>query len=243
MSHRHERPGSRQRTGNAHGRTVPASPRPAVDALPLSHRLFLLSHRPANGRLDDDSAAVRGSLLAGAAAADLCLTGWLRDRNGRAERTGATPATRLDPFLAQMLGDVPPDRSRRWFDVLERGWPRAEEVVRDHLAAAGLITVGSHRVLGLVRTDRIGVPDPGPVHALRDRVREAARGTAGPAPARIEEAVLAVLAIDGDVSTVFGWRDLWGHKPAVRALKDRIGRDLPGLRSAWTDSIALRRTM
>lgn len=35
--------------------------------LPLPHQLFLLSHDPARVRLDDDSAAVRGSLLRAAA--------------------------------------------------------------------------------------------------------------------------------------------------------------------------------
>ena len=136
-----------------------------------------------------------------------------------------------------MLGDIPPDRPRPWFDLLEQRWPKAEEAVQDQLVAAGAVTVELGRTLGVIRTRKVSVTDPGAVRALRDRVREVARSGPGP----VEEAVLAVLAIDGNVSTVFGWRDLCGHKPAVRALKDRVDHELPGLRSALIQSIALRR--
>ncbi|MBL7253505.1 GOLPH3/VPS74 family protein [Paractinoplanes lichenicola] len=208
-----------------------------MPSLPLPHQLFLVSHQPEKGRLDDDSAAVRGSLLRGAAVAELCLAGLLRDRGGKAERADAAVPASLDPFLARVLGDVPPGRARGWFDVLEQRWPTAEESVRGLLVAAGLVTVERRRVLGLVPTERIGVTDPGAVDDLRGRVRGAVLGEPGP----IGEAVLAALAMDGNVSTVFGWRDLWGHKPAVRALNDRVDRELPGLRKALFASIALRR--
>nr|WP_221379110.1 GPP34 family phosphoprotein [Actinoplanes polyasparticus] len=209
--------------------------------MPLPHQLYLLSHQPAKGRLDDDSDAVRGSLLCGAAVAELCLGGWLRDRGGKAERTAKTVPANLDPFLAGVLGDVPPDRPRRWFDLLEQRWVTAPEAVQDGLVAAGVITVGHHQIVGPFRTKRIALTDPEPAQALRDRVRQAARRAAGSVPPPIEEAVLAVLAIEGNVSTVFGWRDLWRHKLAVRELKNRVDHELPGLRSALIPSIALRR--
>ncbi|MCO8273874.1 GPP34 family phosphoprotein [Actinoplanes sp. TRM 88003] len=196
--------------------------------------MFLLSHDPAKGRLDDDSHAVRGSLLCGAAVADLCLSGWLRDRDGRAERTDQPATAPPDPFLARVLGDV--DRPRRWFDLLERQWLSAEEAVEEQLVAAGVITVERRRVLGLIPVKQIGVADPGSVRALRERVRDAAKQEAPIGPS-----VLAALAVDGNVSTVFGWRDLRGHKSGVRALNDRVDGALPGLRSALIQSIALRR--
>ncbi|GAB2608414.1 hypothetical protein Aab01nite_61090 [Paractinoplanes abujensis] len=209
-----------------------------MPTLPLPHQLFLLSHQPAKGRLDDDSAAVRGSLLSGAAVAELSLAGLVRDRGGKAERTGAAVPAALDGFLAAVLGDVPPDRPRRWFDVLEQRWAAAEQTVREQLVAAGLVTAEQHRILGLMRTERIDVTDPAAAEALRSRVR----GTVDdPAGAAIGDAVLAVLAYDGNVSSVFGWRDRWGRKPAVRALNDRVDAALPGLRKALFQSIALRR--
>src|SRR5687767_10605695 len=112
-----------------------------MPTLPLPHQLFLLSHQPGKGRLDNDSEAVRGSLLRGAAVAELCLAGRLRNRDGKAERTNAMVTTPLDPFLAEVLGDIPPDRPRPWFDLLEQRWPKAEEAVQDQLVAAGAITV------------------------------------------------------------------------------------------------------
>ena len=213
-----------------------------MDTLPLPYQLFLLSHRPEEGRLDDDSAAVRGSLLRAAAIAELRLAGLLRDHGGRAERPGTTVPAALDPFLAEVLDGVAPQSSPRWFDVVNGQADKAEHAVRDRLAAAGVITVERRRILGPIGTTRIGVVDPGPAQALRARVRDAVRGGADPVAVPIGEALLAVLAVDGNVSTVFGWRDLRGHKPAVRALAHRIDRELTGLRPAVTASIAVSRS-
>ncbi|GAA4208526.1 hypothetical protein GCM10022252_73760 [Streptosporangium oxazolinicum] len=217
-------------------------PLPASKPLSLPQRLFLLSLRPGKAKLDDDSAAVRGSLLSAAALAELCITGLLRDNDGKAERTNAAVTAPLDPFLAQVLDDVPADRPRRWFDVLEKRWFEAEEVVRDQLVAAGVIAIEHRRILGPIGTKRFHVTDPATAETLRARVRDAVRQEPGPEPVAIGDAVLAVLAVDGNVSTVFGWADLRGHKPAVRALTARIDGDLPGLRSALSGSLALRRT-
>ena len=208
-------------------------------ALPVAHRLFLLSYDPARARLDDDSAAVRGSLLRAAAVAELRLTGLVRDTAGRAERTGASPATPLDPFLAGVLGDVARDRPRSWFDLLRTRSHEAEETVRDQLVAAGAVTVERSRILGLFPTRRIGLADPGLVQALRDRAHEAVHADAS--AVHVEEALLVVLAIDGNVSTLFGWRAQREHKAAVRALARRIDRELPGLRRALSASMAVDR--
>ena len=79
------------------------------------------------------------------------------------------------------------------------------------------------------------------MRTLRNRVRDTVRGAGDAAAVPIEHALLAVLAVDGHVSTVFGWRELLAHRPAVRALTGRIERELPGLRPAWTESLAARR--
>jgi hypothetical protein len=208
---------------------------------PLPHQLFLLTLHPAKGRADDDSAAVRGSLLSAAAVAELCLTGRLRDSGGKAQRTDSPETTPLGPFLTAVLDEVPPERPSSWFEVLERRSPTAEKLVEDELDAAGAIRVGYRRILGPIRTKRIHLVSPEPVEALRERVRDAARRDPGSGPAPIGDSVLAALAIDGNVSTVFGWRDLVGHRNASRAMKDRIDYEMSGLRPALLESIALRR--
>ena len=53
--------------------------------------------------------------------------------------------------------------------------------------------------------------------------------------------VLTTVAVDGLVGTMFRWRELRTHKPAIRALTDRIEREMPGLRKALSYAIALRR--
>jgi hypothetical protein len=212
-----------------------------IDALPLPHQLFLLSHQPGKDRLDADSEPVRGSLLSAAAVAELRIAGLLRDRDGKAERTNATPPVPLDPFLAKVFGDVPPDRPRSWFELLEHRWDRAEGDVRDHLAAAGFVTIEHRQVFGPFRTKRVRVLDLHQVQALRDRIRDAAGTGTGAAAVPIGEAVLATLAVDGLVGTVFRWRELRTHRPTIRALADRIDREMPGLRKALFFSIAARR--
>ncbi|MBN9737599.1 MULTISPECIES: GPP34 family phosphoprotein [unclassified Pseudonocardia] len=210
--------------------------------LPLPHELYLLSHVPAKSRLDDDSALVRGSLLRAAAVADLRIAGLLRDRDGKAERAPGPVPGGLDPFLAEVLDSVRPDRPRRWFGVVDHHWHTAERAVRESLVATGTITAERRRVLLVVPARRIEVPDRGPVQELRDRVRDAVLGGGDPGAVPIGDAVLAVLADEGYVRTVFRRRELRAHKPAVRALNERVDRELPGLRTAMSWSVAARRT-
>ncbi|AGZ46687.1 GOLPH3/VPS74 family protein [Actinoplanes friuliensis] len=213
--------------------------RPTVDALPLPHQLFLLSLNPEKARLDDDSEPVRGSLLSAAAVAELCIAGLLHDRDGKAERTNTPAPPTLDPFLVEVLGDVPPSRSPSWFKVLESRWAKAEGAVRDHLAAAGHITIERRQVFGPIRRKALVAADPAQVKALRNRVRDAVRSDSG--SVSLEEATLATLAVDGLVGTMFRWREMRTHKRAIRALADRVDQELPGLRKALSYAIALRR--
>jgi hypothetical protein len=214
---------------------------PTIDALPLPHQLFLLSLQPGKGRLDADSEPVRGSLLSAAAAADLCIGGLLHDRDGKAERTKTTTPAALDPFLAEVLGDVPASGARSWFEVLESRWGKAEGAVRDHLVGLGQTTIEHRQILGPIRRKKIVVADPDRVQALRERVRHAALGVSESASVPLGEAVLATLAVDGLVGTMFRWRDLTTHKRGIRALAERVDREMPSLRKALSYSIAVRR--
>ncbi|MFE9914708.1 GPP34 family phosphoprotein [Micromonospora sp. NPDC005553] len=214
--------------------------RPTVDDLPMPHQFFLLSLQAEKGRLDDDSEPVRGSLLSAAALAELCIAGLVHSRDGKAERTNAGTPTALDPFLAEVLGDVPPRRPRSWFEVLESRWNRAEGAVRDQLVEAGHIAIEHRQILGPIRRTRIVATDPPQVEALRERVRDAVRAGSEPASGH-QAAVLATLAVDGLVGTMFRWRDRRTHKHAIRALAGRMDQEMPGLRKGLTYSIAARR--
>ncbi|MDG4782448.1 hypothetical protein O7614_22560 [Micromonospora sp. WMMD961] len=62
-----------------------------------------------------------------------------------------------------------------------------------------------------------------------------------PASVPLGDGVLTTLSVDGPVGTMFRWRELRTHKPAIRALADRVEQEMPGLRKALSYGIALRR--
>ncbi|WP_181776600.1 GOLPH3/VPS74 family protein [Amycolatopsis pittospori] len=207
----------------------------------LPQRLYLLGYDTAKNRLDPASAAVRGSLLRVAAVAELVLGGLLLDRGGKAERTAAAGLTPEDPFLAEVLADAPGEKPRRWFTIVERDWYKAEETVRDQLADAGLVTLEKRRVLGLFPVHDVTLTQPQQADALRERIRTAVMGSQDPATVAIEDAVLTMLAVEGDVYSVFGPKEKRAHKSEIRALADRVDAALPGLRKAAQYAVAARR--
>lgn len=206
---------------------------------PLAHQMYLLCYDVEKGRIESSSALVRGQLVRAAAVADLALGGWLRDRAGKAERTTAEVPD--DPFLAEVLDHVSPDRPRRWFTVVDHSWHTAEATVRDLLASTGVITADRRRALGLFPVHDIALPDPERVRALQRRVRDAVLGGHDPAGIAIEDAVLATFALQGDVRTAFSPKERRAHREVVRAVADRVDAGLPRLRKALDYSIAARR--
>lgn len=209
---------------------------------PLPHRMFLLCYDTDKDRLDSSSVLVRGPLMRAAAVADLTIGGLLRDRDGKAERTPAAATAPSDAFLAEVLHEVPQDRPRRWFKVVESGWHTAEGAVRDQLASIGTITIDRRRALGLFPVRHITLAEPEQARALQDRVRNVVLSGHDPATVAIEDATLAALAADGDVGTVFTTRERITHRHAFRAVTDHVDTTLPGLRKALLWSIAARRS-
>ena len=200
--------------------------RPAVETLPLPHQFFLLSLQHEKGRLDVDSEPVRGSLLSAAAVAALRIAGLLHDRGGKAERTNVPAPAGIDPFLAEVLGDVPSNRQRGWFDVLESRWDKAERIVREQLVGSGHITIEHRQVFGPIRRKAIVAAGPTEIEALRSRVRDAVRDDSAPATVPLGDGVLTTLAVDGLVGTMFRWRELRMHKRAIHALTDWVEREM-----------------
>ncbi|MFD5248271.1 GPP34 family phosphoprotein [Amycolatopsis sp. NPDC058340] len=209
----------------------------------LPQRMYLLGYDTERNRLDPASAVVRGSLLRAAAVAELILAGLLTDRDGRAERTAAARPAPGDPFLAKVLEDAPGAKPRRWITVVDRDWHKAEDIVRDQLAAAGTITVGKHRAMGIFPVRDITLADPPQADALRERVRDVVLSGRDPAAAPIEDAVLAVLSAEGDVHTVFSAKENRAHRNAIKALSAHVDTVLPGLRKAVRYSVAARRSV
>ncbi len=209
---------------------------------PLPQRMYLLCWDGDKNRLDPASVLARGPLLRAAAVAELTLGGLLQDLDGKAGRTPQAARTPDDPFLAQVLDGVPPDRPRRWASVLDRDWHQAEAAVRDQLEAAGALAVERRRALGLFPVRRVTVTDPDRARTLRERVRNAVLGGHDPAGVAIEDTSLALFAANGDVHTVFTPRERRAHRKAFRAIADHVDTVLPGLRKGLIWSVAARRS-
>ncbi|OZM71285.1 GPP34 family phosphoprotein [Amycolatopsis antarctica] len=208
--------------------------------LTLPQRLYLLIFNLEKNKLDSASALVRGQLMRAAAVGELTITGVLRDVGGKAVRDAATPPP-SDSFLAEVFYDVSPEKPRKWFSLVDENWHKAEATVRDQLEASGAITVDRSRMLGIFPTRRTTPGDPAQVSALRENIRNAVLLARDPATLPPEDAVLAVLAADGDLYSVFTPRQRRENKQALTALRDHVDATMPGLRRATGLSMAARR--
>ncbi|WP_410656988.1 GOLPH3/VPS74 family protein [Amycolatopsis sp. lyj-112] len=205
--------------------------------LTLPQRLYLLIFNLDKNKLDSASALVRGQLMRAGAMAELTIAGLLGDQDGKVSRDATAPPPG-DPFLAEVFDDVSPDKPRSWFRLVDRNWHKAEATVRDQLEAAGTVTVTRGRMLGVFPTRRIALGDPRQVAALRENTRNAVLLGRDPATLPIEDAVVAVLAADGDLYSVFTPKERRAHKPALTALRDHVDATLPGLRKAAGRALA-----
>lgn len=200
----------------------------------LPQQMYLLCYDPDKSKIELASAGTHDVLLRAAAAAQLTLTGLLRNHDGKAERTPAAAVTPQDPFLAEVLSDVPVDRPRRWFSVLLPGRSTAEDSIRDQLDASGTITDDHDRVLGLIPVHHITVADPEHLRALHERIGELVLGDQEPGSLPITDVVLAVLAVEGGVSTLFGLKSRFTRRDRIKSLGANLDAQLPGLRTAVT---------
>ncbi|MFC4563818.1 GPP34 family phosphoprotein [Nocardiopsis mangrovi] len=208
----------------------------------LPQRLYLLNFDLDKNKIDSSTALVRGQLMRGAAVAELAIAGLLSDQDGKAVRSGAAAEPPSDPFLAEVLSSASPTEPRRWFTVVDRNWHRAEAAVRDQLEEQGAITVHRGRALGVFPTRRPSLRDPGQVAGLRESTRNTAFLGRDPATVPVEDAVLAVLAADGDVCCTISRKERREHKQALTALRDHVDAVLPRWRKAVGLSMTARRT-
>ncbi|WP_328603551.1 GPP34 family phosphoprotein [Amycolatopsis sp. NBC_00345] len=206
----------------------------------LPQRLYLLSYHGEKGRLDLASVLVRGQLMRAAAVAELAIGGQLVDQGGKAGRVPGRPAPE-DPFLADVLEYVSPDKPRRWFTVVDHRWAKAESTVKDQLAGNGTITVGKGKALGLIPVEEITLGNPHEVTGLRETTRNAVLLGRDPATVPADEAALALFAAEGDVGSVFTHKERSRHKGEFKALAKQFDATVPGVRKALQLSIATRR--
>ncbi|MGE6734470.1 GOLPH3/VPS74 family protein, partial [Streptomyces sp. NPDC059900] len=176
----------------------------------------------------------RGQLLRAAALTRLTLDGLLAAEGGKVVRLPGGPPG--EPFLAEVWGDLPEEKPKRWLQFVHNKAHTAEKPVRAQLAATGAVTVQHEKRLGLVGVDRVSVNDPQQVLALQERVRDAVLGGADPSTIPTDELTMAVFANEVEVTSVFTGKERREHKQALKALAAHYDKLVPGLRKALRDS-------
>ncbi|MGW2177200.1 GOLPH3/VPS74 family protein [Streptomyces sp. NPDC001732] len=204
---------------------------PPAPELTLPEELLLLALDPLRGKpLCRDRFLGYGT--AGAALRELELQGRVAEEHGRIRVIGA-PAP-PDPFLAQVLGSLPPPGGPGG-GVGARGWVRqagryAEELCVEHLVRRSVLRRETGRLLGLLPYHRHPATDPARSLAVRDRFTAA--GAAGFPDPRSRALAALVSAIDlsaevsrGGLRGRWAMRDLVHDDWAAHAVHQNVRRD------------------
>ncbi|XKK42348.1 GPP34 family phosphoprotein [Nocardiopsis sp. ARC36] len=94
---------------------------------------------------------------------------------------------------------------------------------------------------GVFPTLEVNLEHPGEVRRLRERVHEAVRTEHTVATAPVEDVALAAIAADGDVWTVFTPKERHEHRAGFKAVHERFGAEVPGMRNAILAAVVNRR--
>lgn len=205
---------------------------PHSPSLPQS--LYLLCYTVDKGKFELTNLQGRGQLLRAGALTELALAGLIGTEGGKVvRRVGKAPG---DPFLAEVLHDLPTEKPKGWLSFVHNKAHKAEKPVREQLAASGAVTVHHEKRLGVLSVDRVVVNDPPWVSALQERVRGAVFRGPGPSEVPVDELTMAVFAHEAEVTSVFTGKERREHKQEFKALAAHYDGLVPGLRKALRDS-------
>jgi hypothetical protein len=182
----------------------------------LHGQLYLLAYDRKQRRFQydyDDAWKMRwrfGFALKSAMLADLYLTGYIEDREGKAHRKNSQshPDPVLDEALSTAVG-------RPWTEVITNDGRRAREVVRDQLEAAGWIDGRERRTFGILPRARQVVYDVDMVGALAHRVRQALENILDDLPADPRLLAVGLIAVQAQMPVVFSFVENERHRDAL----------------------------
>ncbi|SDM84425.1 GOLPH3/VPS74 family protein [Allokutzneria albata] len=196
------------------------------DSLPA--RLFLLAYDQDRGRLTGGAALA--PLLRAAALAELHLGGGLADVRGKAHAVAATASG--DPVLDQVLALVGSAKARSWQYWITYRPRTTVAAVREALVASGHIRVTRRRGLGLFRTTKITLVDPGEATHIASLASEALRGAWPVAEVDLRDAAVVCLAAAAKLRTVVSRADRRAYRGRLAELSARVGPVPTALRKA-----------
>jgi golgi phosphoprotein 3 len=198
------------------------SSRPPATPLRIHEEILLLALDDDKGKVEGRASSTLAYALAGAAVAELCLSGAVslkHERNKVFLQANATGGTR-DPILDDLLGMIRVAKRRKqakdWIASMARK-PQLRHRVADELAKKGIVERVEGKLLLLFPTRRYPETDPRPERLITERLREAIFEDAASIDDRT--AVLVSLAHAAKLLPIkFPKRDLRRRKAHIEAI-------------------------
>ncbi len=209
--------------------------------LTLPQRIYLISYDPAKNDFTAANIQFRGQRLRAAALIELLAAGLVDTEDGMALRLGAAPQN--DAFLAEVWGQVPADKPKKWIGLVHGKAHKAEAWVRAQLLAASAIQEPNRRPPSLLAKHKVFVTHSEQVLALRETIRRTVIAGSDPATVPFEDLATAVFCTEADSSILFDRQERRAHKKALTAFAERLDDTVPGLRGALLDSILSHRAV
>ncbi len=192
--------------------------------LSLPQTLYLLAYDQRRRKMT--SAGDLGLTVRASALTELLMTGHLRDEGGQARARGT--AAFDDPLLDDVYQEIAAGRPHRWQYWVNRHDRQAVRMVRDRLAADGVVRLDQGRRLGVFPYTKVTVPDPAVVTELAERVRATLSGTHRDG----RDAAVVALAARGELATALPRKVRVQHKQRIDQLAETTGPVAQALRRA-----------
>ncbi|QUH01975.1 GPP34 family phosphoprotein [Saccharopolyspora erythraea] len=192
--------------------------------LPLAAKTLLLAYHLDKQRLTHRR--FLGIVLRGAVLTELSAGGLLIDSDGKAKAVATSRP--VDPVLAGAFDEISSSRPASWKNWVRRNARDTFGLVRDDLAARGVIEVESRRTLGVFQTDRITPTDPAAVQQLQRHVVDVLFGSTPVHEVDREDAALIGLAGAGELLRKHASiGELWKQRKRIKALAEHGGDAVP----------------
>jgi hypothetical protein len=205
----------------------------------LHGQLYLLGYDSKHRRFEydhDDAWKMRwrfGYALESAMLADLYLTGYIADTDGRAQRI--KPAGHPDPVLDKVLNRV---EGRVWSEMITNDGRDRRDAVRDQLEATGWITGRERRTYGILPKRRQAVYDVDLVGGLIIRVRQALENILDDLPADPRSLALGLIAVQSQMPAVSTFIANSRHRDALHEMTQFTILPILGLHQAIQNQYA-----
>jgi hypothetical protein len=199
----------------------------------LHGRLYLLAYDRKRRRFEydyDDAWKMRwrfGYALKSAMLADLYLTGFIADRDGRACR--ANSASHPGPVLDSALNRV---EGRLWSEMITNDGRFCRDAVRGQLEVVGWINGRERRTFGILPQRRQDVYDVDLVDASAVSVNEALRNILADRPAEPRSLAVGLIAVQAQMPAVSSFNASEQHRNALREMTFAAIEPILGLHQA-----------